>query len=832
MPQGTKTRKTNTNTTVIKKIKRNEKLFEELLTLRYNLLFEILESTVPSVEYDYTEIEGNKQYLIEEFETRSHLVNRHKTYKSYSIPQLLQILKDDDDSEDLKDTIENLNSDIEEFKSKLVEFNSIKEKIKLNEPNRVKIFEKFVVEFLKLPDKVDENNIDRFRSFLVKYFMNPNNWLEDEININNRIKLNPLWLLEKSKDSGINFYSILDKYDELYSLLKLTPKKNLYSDTIELNKKKDVILELGTISTEIIQTFFTPTDFDTLYNTDVIDDLTYKSFFERDLFKFEIGTKQNMLDYYSKPKNQLSLTESHNIKFSIKNAEKPQVIADYFGRGKFGKKLKEEFLKNYQKEFRKKDKKGKLVKDTDGKVIMDESINSSVEHRLYLFFKKVINSMEYKPNPTSKPEHEIEIRSYLQQLGFIGPRPNMDDDTKKKWYADQTLEVGEFVEQPNGSTSHPDLWVQLSNLRLSIEAKSNQGYYPMYGKTPPPKETVYIFSSKKKKYPNRPFVKDTGRTTITFGHMLLTDNIRDIMTKSKTEVKVSGKKLDRTINKTGENFSTVGLTSDVNIQHIGNQSNYWKDNRNIIREKQVLFYNWLEPERQCDTKIKQYTCKTIPLITLRGGEVSTMDDVENVVFKCIGNTRPDYGCLCGTHDEDFEQKDSFVDSTFSDLEKESYVQSFYYKRSKSTKYICHMCLMKYYTKVEYNYNFIDEIVGVLVINDEIYYKINWRNYKIDTWESYKQIEANKRFDNTALYKDFWSNITFYYKDLSIPHFSGAKTGIDTKEDIYVNSKLILKLDENGYILKDKKSEVDMFTIPKIVTEIQKYNLYIYNLYKP
>ena len=96
---------------------------------------------------------------------------------------------------------------------------------------------------------------------------------------------------------------------------------------------------------------------------------------------------------------------------------------------------------------------------------------------------------------------------------------------KKEWYKDQNLKIGEFVEQPNGSTSHPDLWVQLSMLRLSIEAKSNQGYYPMYGKTPPPRETVYIFSSKKQTYPENDIRYENGRTTITFGHQLLNDDI-------------------------------------------------------------------------------------------------------------------------------------------------------------------------------------------------------------------------------------------------------------------------------------------------------------------
>ena len=101
--------------------------------------------------------------------------------------------------------------------------------------------------------------------------------------------------------------------------------------------------------------------------------------------------------------------------------------------------------------------------------------------------------MRWYPNPTSKPEHEIEIRSYLQQFGFIGPKPNVDEDKKNRWYADQTLKVGEFVEQPNGGTAHPDLWFNLSNLRLSIEAKSNQGYYPMYGNTPLTKKKRFIF---------------------------------------------------------------------------------------------------------------------------------------------------------------------------------------------------------------------------------------------------------------------------------------------------------------------------------------------------
>ena len=450
----------------------------------------------------------------------------------------------------------------------------------------------------------------------------------------------------------------------------------------------------------------------------------------------------------------LVLSKSDRIQYFHKPiGDQTTKLKKYFGTGKFGKELQKQYIGEGKY-------KGKGYK----------SRVWSVEHHLYLFFKDVLKNMPYKPNPTSNPEHEIEIRGYLLKNGFVGPRPNMDKDTKDEWYKDKRLQIGEFVEQPNGSTSHPDLWVQLSNMRLSIEAKSNQGYYPMYGKTPPPKETVYIFSSKKTKYPTgsvwtpKMGTWDSGRTTFTFGHQLLTNNIRKIMERTKKKIKLAGRNMDLSIDDTKENYSSVGLTSDVNIQHSGSYANYWLDDRNIEREIQVLSYNWLNPLSKCDTKVDHYICNINDI--LNSTNLAVNKDVEkSIKFNCINDSKI-YTCMCKTHNQDFEQDDSFVNHTFEQVLQKPYMRTRsgkFYKSSnlynifpprtslsrtgkKAPKpiskniFVCYMCLMKYYKGIQKKTFFLNYIEGVILVNNTIYYKCIWNNYPSEDWRTLSELQ--------------------------------------------------------------------------------------------
>ena len=430
----------------------------------------------------------------------------------------------------------------------------------------------------------------------------------------------------------------------------------------------------------------------------------------------------------------------------------------------------------------------------------------------------------------------------------------MDDDTKKKWYADQTLEVGEFVEQPNGSTSHPDLWVQLSNMRLSIEAKSNQNYYPMYGKTPPPSETVYIFSSKKTKYPSASLwdksdkIWKNGRTTFTFGHQLLTDGIRQIMEDTKKKIKLEGRIMDRTIDETKNNYSSVGLISDVNIQHSGNTANYWLDNRNIEREKQVLSYNWLQPLGECDYKVKYYICKVKDIIDNQD------KNTDNMYFTCTKDYDYNKGndCMCKTHVKDFEQPDSFVNEPFSSIMDKEYMNDrkgkFYVSdknydvvinepistrsekeikpRTDNKKvYICYMCLMKYYKGMQKEEYLLDYIEDVILVNNIIYYKCVWKNYPGEDWRSYTELK--NKYDKTAVteleeqIKTFWKSIIKYKPNLEIE---------------YSSKNVLIPVTEYGeeYIRKNPKASLtnkDMFKI-RITNELlEEHNPQIYKVYK-
>ena len=53
------------------------------------------------------------------------------------------------------------------------------------------------------------------------------------------------------------------------------------------------------------------------------------------------------------------------------------------------------------------------------------------------------------------------------------------------------------------------------------------------------------------------------------------------------------------------------IKAKINILlYMGKDSNYWLEDRNLFRERQVLFYNWLEPEGKNDQKCWQnYICE-------------------------------------------------------------------------------------------------------------------------------------------------------------------------------------------------------------------------------
>lgn len=797
---------------VVNTVNQIEQVMTRILDARFKMMDSLFKTTKPPEEWDYSEFEPDD--FDYEFQIRPGLAEEYPNYKTFSIDKKETILKADDSVEETKEKLVKIDRLIKNFKKSLKDMNTdITIFLLENEPKRTSGLINFIDEFKYLPQQIDYNNMVQFHSFMLRMFMNPFNWLEDDVNFDKRYKKNLLWILNKSEDYTINYISILNKYNEIFEIENIKVNER-YSDSIlTTNTKKKVISQFGEIGNDILaklQITFVQNFSGNIYNTQLPNiGITFKEFVEQDLIKSDSNTISTYDDFFiNNPLNKLTLDKSHTIKYRSIKAIKPPDLNTYFGIGKSGRELKKGFEAKYT----------------------DTYNEFPPEHRLYLFFKEILK-MRWYPNPTSKPEHEIEIRSYLQQFGFIGPKPNVDEDKKNRWYADQTLKVGEFVEQPNGGTAHPDLWVQLSNLRLSIEAKSNQGYYPMYGNTPPPKETVYIFSSKKTKYPNasKPTgkIRQKGRTTFTFGHHLLTDNIRDIMRKSKQEINLVGKKLDSDINKTKENFSTVGLSANTNILHMGKDSNYWLNDRNLFRERQVLFYNWLEPEGKCDQSVKNYICENRKIF----------GTTQTTTFECKGTRRPKSGCECITHKEDFEQKDSFVDKTFSQLENEVYLDSFYYQEINNGKYICHMCLMKYYTMIRYEFYAIEEIKDLVLLKDEnenyeIFYNIVWKNYNTNSWLSEKNIINDSNFDNRELIKDFWENITVYRPNLDVPVWTGKITTSPNK-NILVNGKNVFNYKDEDLMLVARSGSVkeDIFNYDRLVDYIEAYNKYVYNIYK-
>jgi hypothetical protein len=786
-----------------------ENIMKNILDSRFKMIESLFKTTKLPEEWDYSNFDFSDDYYAE-FQSRPSLLESYPndSYKNLSQEEMLNIFKKDDSLDELNEQFVKINRLFVKFKSSTQNIDrGVIKFLSENEPKRTVGLLYFIDQFNILPISIDYNNMIIFHSFMLKMFMNPFNWLEDDINFDKRYKKNLLWILNKSEDYTINYISILNKYNEILEIENIRAPK--YVDTIiTKNTKKNIIKQFHIIGEEIISSLVKNIDNSSTFYTSNLKNIgiSIKQFIEQDLIKTNADTdSQSYTDFFiNNPLNNLTLNKSHTIKYKNIKAIYPPHLNSYFGIGKSGRQLQTGFENNHSKEFD----------------------NFPAEHRLYLFFKKTLD-MNWLPNPTSNPKHEIEIRSYLQTLGFIGPKPNIDEDKKKSWYADQTLKIGEFVEQPNGGTAHPDLWVQLSNLRLSIEAKSNQGYYPMYGNTPPPKETVYIFSSKKTKYPNatehKGPIRKKGRTTFTFGHHLLTDDIREIMSDSKQKINLEGKKLDAQINKTKKNFSTVGLSANANIQHIGKESNYWLDDRNLYRERQVLFYNWLEPEGICDTSVQSYTCEN----------KNIFGNVETLKFECVGSVPlgRSESCECITHNEDFEQSDSFIGLTFSELEQMVYVDSFYYgtiPENSNSKHICHMCLMKYYTEITYEYYGIEEIKNIVLLNNDIFYNVVWKNYKYDSWLSEKNI-LDQSFENIELIKDFWENLTVYRPDLNIQVWTGQK--INTKDGISVGGNLIFKYKNQDLMLVGKKEKLkDIFNYPRLLNYIQEYNSYVYNIY--
>jgi len=793
-------------------------LFDDLYISRYNLLVDIFWSIEPPTEIDYSknsdgellqelldrttfresqndEIKEKLDKINTEFDTNDSMDEESKEF-------VLNLIYISDDLDDLNEYIDLIRADLKEY---MIVYNKNIQHIgnkanSLDRPHKIRLgeLENFYSQIQKLGTDVNKDNLFTFQSFLLQTLMNVNNWIEEPIKLDSYIEYNPLMILGKSMDSDLNYYSLLDVYENMSN-----SRRNFSKEIRSLTTKKDQVKVMGgvNIAQIIKKEIIGNQDFNSYYGG-------IKSFVEERFLKKE--TLQSGKSWKDLLNTNLQLEDSENVKhiksFINVQPKNPTDISNYFGSNfkdpyrPIAKKLRDQY-------------KGHFGTADAVKSILPH--NPPPEHKLYLFFKNILTDLPYKPNPTSKPEHEIAIRHYLMNYGFVGPRPNMDRSDKDKWYKNQSLKIGEFVEQPNGSTAHPDLWVQLSNLRLSIEAKSNQGYYPMYGKTPPPKETVYIFSSKKTKYYDG--TRPRGRTTFTFGHQLLTDNIRQIMEDTKKEIKMKGKSMDWNIERTGENYSSVGLTSDVNIQHIGNKANWWLDKRNKDRERQVLSYNWLQPMGLCNDDI---------IYNWEGPIVPPIKKRKKIEFICVNNDRNNYKCMCLTHDQDFEQKTSFNGKTFTEILKEPYMErqrSKFYRgigRKNKNIYVCYMCMMKYYTYIKNQEFMVENISDVLVWRDEIYYKVNWKNYQYEDWRTATDLS------NTSIIEQFWRNLLNYIPDLKIIQTNST-------QDIFKNPKPLIDGETYNQLKNKRLTKTDLFRIDMITKAggpISTYNTYLYNLF--
>ena len=788
-------------------------LFKELYLSRYNLLVEIFKSIEPPTENDYSEYDDDEllQELLDrttfmesqndeireklekintEFDTNDSMDEESKKF-------VLNLINISDDEDDLNEYIDLIRADLDRYmivydeNVKILDSPVIFSSLDRPHIQRLGELKNFNSQIRKLGTDVNKGNLFTFQSFLLQTLMNVNNWIEEPIKLDSYIEYNPLMILDKSMDYDLNYYSLLDVYENMSN-----PRRNFSKEIRSLTTKKDVVKEMGgkNIGEFINRNIIKTTDFNSYY------DRGLKVFVEEQFLKEnekQVGGKswKDLLN------TNLQLEDSENVKHIksfINVPPYPSDISNYFGSERIAKKLGIEYKNYFSKAIE----------------LKNIPFTPSPEHKLYLFFKHILTDLPYLPNPTSKPEHEIAIRRSLINYGFVGPRPNMDPNNKKKWYKNQSLKIGEFVEQPNGSTAHPDLWVQLSNLRLSIEAKSNQGYYPMYGKTPPPKETVYIFSSKKTKYYDG--TRPRGRTTFTFGHQLLTDNIRNIMEDTKKDIKMKGKSMDWNIERTGENYSSVGLTSDVNIQHIGNKANWWLDKRNKDRERQVLSYNWLQPMGLCNDDI---------IYNWEGPIVPPIKKRKKIEFICVNNDRNNYKCMCLTHNQDFEQKTSFNGKTFTEILKEPYMErqrSKFYRGIGKNKniYVCYMCMMKYYTYIKNQEFMVKNISDVLVWRDKIYYKVNWKNYPDEDWRTATDLS------NTSIIQQFWGNLLNYIPDLKIIRTNST-------QDIFKNPKPLIDGETYNQLKVKKLSKTDLFNIDMITKAggpISTYNTYLYNLF--
>lgn len=814
-------------TQIVEQISTTTKMYKEMYECRYDLFVLIFNSIGVENEEPYDYEDFTIEDLKEDAEDRSDSSIYSLVQDMTDKPSIIKILVEDDKTQNISVTEESIRTKIEECKgifdnniSKLT--GTVEDKT-----DRFKKLYAFRARIVSLSESVTRDRkliLTISQSFLLECIMNIYYWDEEEYNRDIFLEYNVTQLLDKGMDFNINIFSVLNQYDELFKRQNGGEKTPKYEINIQnIIRKKELSMEMINIS-KLIHTELVNKDVKTfsVFYTDSAGKKSLKDVAEQQLLNVDIGDRKDK-DWTSLLESPLILEDSDKVRYIHEHVKpigtKPKKLEKYFGTGSFGKELQ----KQYKGE-------GKKYKNLNFK-----NRKWGVEHHLYLFFKEILKDMPYKPNPTSNPEHEIEIRGYLLKNGFVGPRPNMDKDTKTKWYEDKSLRIGEFVEQPNGSTSHPDLWVQLSNLRLSVEAKSNQGYYPMYGKTPPPKETVYIFSSKKQKYPNNPFGKDSfkkGRTTFTFGHQILTDPIRDIMKNTKKQIKLEGREMDWNIDATGENYSSVGLTSDVNIQHSGSEANYWLNDRNIEREKQVLSYNWLNPLGKCDDKVDYYMCERVDILGSPG------DDMK---FKCIRDNKT-YTCMCKTHKTDFEKTSAFVNSSFSDMLEKEYMKQrdgkFYENIDNTEEKICYMCLSKYYKSIKKKQYFLDHIKGVMYNNTALYYNVVWKNYPGEDWRTYNQLLGVKekgvdkieigyiQRDLDEQMKTFWINLLKYHPDLKF------LSGKNLLQDTPIENEIFLRRIQGEGKMVDMfdDSEDSEYRTEKVVTQVNEYNKKLFDIY--
>ena len=195
------------------------------------------------------------------------------------------------------------------------------------------------------------------------------------------------------------------------------------------------------------------------------------------------------------------------------------------------------------------------------------------------------------------PTHEMAIASTLTEHGF-GKWSDWDRIRDKTLFRYQTnmrfwvenpelsgmMPVGTFIEHPFGTNDAPDFFIKISDtFVMAMEAKSSQGYTPVWNSCLPKPDTVYVFCSEK-----------ANQTTVFRGGSIMTNAQRNLITeyiesRREEDEELNNKLFDMDATHRGITYYTRPM---IHQHGTSDYTNYFK-HRNRKKDEQDVF-DWIK----------------------------------------------------------------------------------------------------------------------------------------------------------------------------------------------------------------------------------------------